>query len=337
MDKLRAARVLQLATGRDLSFAGAHSASRAESKEKRKRKRVNSLLNSRDCFEKSGNDLVKRRASDSLRGMILRPFDRRSELQTGCTPPSNPPRNLVFLAASILIRRPCFRVTPSKPAPRRRSSGAQLIFSSLTPNPGLLKILKRPPSQPGSLSGSSFRFVFQPRARARGCGKSRESSGAAERLICKRIFALINGFKALGPSRRRVGGRFGRIQTSTPTTREGGTTTRERESFEFILITLTNADLEKALTNYLPEYDCVEFLTKDRPSLSHNPKLSLPDAHPSSTMTASDSRIRSEMLRLLFFFFFFQLSRTSAWISRFSQFLSAGVVHPVYAIFMLVS
>ena len=38
-----------------------------------------------------------------------------------------------------------------------------------------------------------------------------------------------------------------------------------RESFECILIILTNRPWNEGLTNYLLEYDCAEFLTKDRP------------------------------------------------------------------------
>jgi len=79
---------------------------------------------------------------------------------------------------------------------------------------------------------------------------------------------LINGFKALGLSPKKS---RGQIRADSGVEDTGGGDDDKRESFEFILITLTNASLEEALTNYLPEYDCAEFLTKDRPSLSHDP------------------------------------------------------------------
>lgn len=81
------------------------------------------------------------------------------------------------------------------------------------------------------------------------------------RLICKRIFALINGFKKDKELERR-GREHGPEERGTRARPKTGGT---RKSFEFILIILTNRPRNEGLTNYLLEYDCAEFLTRDRP------------------------------------------------------------------------
>lgn len=141
------------------------------------------------------------------------------------------------------------------------------------PEPGLLKILKYSPSSSGVLSrspsSSSVLFAATvsrvvPPAPAPASPGERVATPRRLRLICKRIFALINGFKKdKSGGERGSGAAAGGARSPKARDQRRGT----RKSFEFILIILTNKPRNEGLTNYLLEYDCAEFLTRDRPIL----------------------------------------------------------------------